>query len=551
MELIEELIKRNHEGLTTEMVSNIIVNATNQMSDNDLVLAQMSIRIITALIKLHSSPSNLDLSQRVVYDKVLNLASSQKDLGVTLDVITQLLAVMCAIKGTTLTCSQIIQDIFTKKLTLKDVSSSKQSILNLALCAASLVRESPSSASIISKLATTISSASSGLPDKLFALSTLGEVGRVIDFSQDTANTNIILDCFQNSSEDIKYFAAISFGKLCVGNMDHFISIIMKYIRTNHQVHLILISLKEAINIHVIQKKSFEPYFDSRHGNLDQCFRALVVVDDESIRNVVTECMGLLLRIHEHQVLPWFISLAQGSKIEKWTALTGLKHAMSNREFKSPTIFGHLFHFFELLDDPDVDVRKSALLLLNTAYFYHPNLSENFHLYASIAPKVIRELEFEKIITLDLGAVKHTEDVGRPIRKAALTCLETILSCSGEGLDIVPFIDPLKKLLKDKEKEIRPQACQVIIKMCTIHPLFMSSLTSQLIEPLESMLSAAAADQKKVSRGDPDYDRCKEVFRVCFETIDAISKIDAVTHNPLWMEFSERIKKNPDYNKGE
>ncbi len=87
--------------------------------------------------------------------------------------------------------------------------------------------------------------------------------------------------------------------------------------------------------------------------------------------------------------------------------------------------------------------------------------------------------------------------------------------------------------------------------MCAIHPQFMSSLTSQLIKPLEAMLDAAAKDQKSKQKGEPDYDRCKEVFRVCFETIDAITKIDAVTHNPQWMEFSERVKKNPDYNRGD
>jgi hypothetical protein len=219
---------------------------------------------------------------------------------------------------------------------------------------------------------------------------------------------------------------------------------------------------------------------------------------------------------------------------------------MQSREIAQP-----LSVFFTALEEEDVVVRKSAFLLLNTAYFYHPSLSEHFDLFKFISPHLIRNLTFKNEITLDLGAVKHKEDQGLPLRKASLTCLETMLGCFGDSLDVLPFVDSIKTNLSDKD--VRIQACQVIQKMCSTHALTMSSLTTKLIEPLNTMLEIAAAEQTKIksagsAAGSPEYDRCTEVFRMCIRTIDEISKIDTVTHNPLWIEFSNRVKKNPTYN---
>ena len=61
---------------------------------------------------------------------------------------------------------------------------------------------------------------------------------------------------------------------------------------------------------------------------------------------------------------------------------------------------------------------------------------------------------------MDLGPFKHRVDDNLPLRKAALTCIETILEVMPDQLDAVVFMQIMPLLLSDKN-EVKVQSYQV------------------------------------------------------------------------------------------
>jgi cullin-associated NEDD8-dissociated protein 1 len=152
--------------------------------------------------------------------------------------------------------------------------------------------------------------------------------------------------------------------------------------------------------------------------------------------------------------------------------------------------------------------------------------------------------------TVDLGPFKHKVDDGLPLRKAALTCIDTLLCACPERLNMGFFMDifvpKLVPLLTDKD-EIKLQAHQVVLRICALAPATLLTHVETLMEPLEKQLSKKmVAKDKDASGGQsqaPEAERAVDLLRSGVRVVVTISGIEGVSQNRRWQEFVERVSK--------
>lgn len=114
-----------------------------------------------------------------------------------------------------------------------------------------------------------------------------------------------------------------------------------------------------------------------------------------------------------------------------------------------PLLKQNIGHFLKSLEDPDMNVRRVALVAFNSAAHNKPSLVRD--LLDQILPKLYAETNVKKelIREVEMGPFKHKVDDGLDIRKAAFECMYTLLDSCLDRLDIFEFLNHLEMGLKD------------------------------------------------------------------------------------------------------
>ncbi|VDP95243.1 unnamed protein product [Echinostoma caproni] len=127
-----------------------------------------------------------------------------------------------------------------------------------------------------------------------------------------------------------------------------------------------------------------------------------------------------------------------------------------------------LLDFLSRLADPDMLVRRAALIALNTAAHHRPAL---------VRPLLTRQLLYaetvvrkELIREVQMGPFKHYEDDGLDTRKCAFECMATLLETCLDRLVMSEFLEPLIDGLKD-HTDIKLMAYQMLQRIVQIRPL--------------------------------------------------------------------------------
>lgn len=137
-----------------------------------------------------------------------------------------------------------------------------------------------------------------------------------------------ILSCFDSSSEEVKNSAAFALGGLSVANHSYLPMLLAGVDVAKHQ-YILLLALKESIVMHANNGISYSFAVQEVLTSLLRFCDA----EDESIRNVVAECLGVLSCL-QADALPVLKNLgaesvAAGNMRSLWTALTAVRYAVS------------------------------------------------------------------------------------------------------------------------------------------------------------------------------------------------------------------------------
>lgn len=222
--------------------------------------------------------------------------------------------------------------------------------------------------------------------------------------------------------------------------------------------------------------------------------------------------------------------------------------------------------FLNAIQDPDINVRRVALVTFNSAAHNKPSLVRDLllptsatsaangggdepmvttagaadrtliqHLYneTKIRKELIREVE--------MGPFKHTVDDGLDLRKAAFECMYTLLDSCLDRIDIFEFLNHVEDGLKD-HYDIKMLTYLMLVRLSTLCPSALLQRLDRLIEPLKS----TCLQKVKSNAVKQEYERNDELKRSALRALVALLNIVDAEKNALMREFVASIRATPE-----
>ncbi|OAD59238.1 Cullin-associated NEDD8-dissociated protein 1, partial [Eufriesea mexicana] len=378
----------------------------------------------------------------------------------------------------------------------------------------------------------------------IFALLVIGEIGRHVDLSGITSLKHIILNSFSSHSEEVKSAASYTLGNIAVGNLPKYLPFILKEIEAQpKRQYLLLHSLKEIITC-----QSASPSGVSHLQNFVPSIWMLLYrhceCTEEGTRNVVAECLGKLTLIDPATLLPRLQeSLKSTSALLRTTTVTAVKFTISDQPQQIDAMLKQCMdNFLVALEDPDLNVRRVALVAFNSAAHNKPMLIRDLldsvlpHLYTETKIKV-----FELIREVEMGPFKHTVDDGLDLRKAAFECMYTLLDSCLDRLDVFEFLNHVENGLRD-HYDIKMLTYLMTARLAQLCPTAVFQRLERLVEPLKSTCTMKV----RANSVKQEYEKQDELKRSALRAVAALLTIPDADKNPSLSEFVTQIKSTPE-----
>ncbi|EEC03282.1 tip120, putative, partial [Ixodes scapularis] len=348
----------------------------------------------------------------------------------------------------------------------------------------------------------------------------------------------VLLEAFSSQSEEVKTAASFALGDVSVGNLPEYLPFLLREIGEQpRRQYLLLHSLKESASPESIQ--ALEPFIESIWALLVQHWEC----PEEGARNVVAECLGRLSLSRPQELLPRLEAcLASPSPLARATVVAAAKWALAERSGPWVAVLGaRLSPFLEALGDPDLGVRRVALLALNSAAHNRPLLVRD--LLPSLLPRLYQEtrVRMELIREVEMGPFKHTVDDGLDIRKAAFECMYTLLDTCLEQLDVFEFLNHVEEGLRD-HYDIKMLTYLMLVRLACLCPAAILQRLERLVEPLK----ATCGSKIKANSVKQEFEKQDELKRSAMRAFTALLAIPDADKNPLMNEFLSQIKSTPD-----
>jgi hypothetical protein len=416
----------NHNSTTiSESIAFVIIKETSfLLSDNDLHLCHLSLKVLTSLLKKNPTVVCSSIAN-YCYLKLILLAKSSLLQGQALSSLILVLQEMIFANYSKFSFEIMFKDLYSLSTGMNTSSSSssssasssssssttaaaaaaagghsRQSLSNLSKCIAGIL--STLSHQQLLETIHLISKDINSTDDIKCQLSllTIGETGINHDFSSFSNLKDMILNCFDRSSEDVKFASAYCLGHISVGGIHTFLPLVLQSIETSshqtRQQYLLLTSLKETINIFATNSSlsstsspasSASPSSSSPFSSYLPSILPILLQqnksEEESIRNMVGECFGILMTISPNDIIPVLLdvySKENSNKLSLRTVVNAFKSALTRHlSSQASTAISQVIEtIFPLLKDSDLDVKKAAILMVNTAAHHNPNIIHRF-----------------------------------------------------------------------------------------------------------------------------------------------------------------------------
>lgn len=380
----------------------VCVQASSLVGDADLHLSHLSLLLARRLLARAPAVSAQPLVAHI-YPRMLALARSSLLQGAAQASLIQLFreAVQAAVPG------MAYGDAFAQLYSTAGTETSKQGLSNLSKCIAGVTCTPQATQQSLQRFTADLQAASSSEGQKQLALLCVGEVGQNADLSSVPNLQSLVLGCFESRSEDTKLAAAYALGHIAVGNMQAFLPLVLQQSDSSKHQYLLLAALKETVTVFANRSADFSPYMSAVLPVLLQQCKS----EEDSVRSIVAECLGVLTALLPGQVVPVLLQLSQDveDKLSRRMIGNALRFTLS-RAASSPAaveaVAAQMPHFLALLQDADLDVKKAALLMVNTAVHHNPATVEA-HLGSVVVPALIETLQIKLERVVDLGPFKH------------------------------------------------------------------------------------------------------------------------------------------------
>uniref|UniRef100_A0A8C1FGS3 Cullin-associated and neddylation-dissociated 1 n=1 Tax=Cyprinus carpio carpio TaxID=630221 RepID=A0A8C1FGS3_CYPCA len=415
----------------------------------------------------------------------------------------------------------------------------KQSYYSIAKCVAALTRACPKEGpAVVGQFIQDVKNSRSTDSIRLLALLSLGEVGHHVDLSGQPELKTVILDAFSSASEEVKSAASYALGSISVGNLPEYLPFVLQEISGQpKRQYLLLHSLKEIISSASVA--GLKPYVE----NVWALLLKHCECTEEGTRNVVAECLGKLTLIDPETLLPRLKGyLLSGSSYARSSVVTAVKFTISDHpQTIDPLLKNCIGDFLKTLEDPDLNVRRVALVTFNSAAHNKPSLIRD--LLDTVLPHLYNETKVRKdlIREVEMGPFKHTVDDGLDIRKAAFECMYTLLDSCLDRLDIFEFLNHVEDGLKD-HYDIKMLTFLMLARLSSLCPSAVLQRLDRLVEPLR----ATCTTKVKANSVKQEFEKQDELKRSAMRAVVALLTIPEAEKSPLMSEFQSQISSNPE-----
>jgi len=235
--------------------------------------------------------------------------------------------------------------------------------------------------------------------------------------------------------------------------------------------------------------------YESQHPHglaayVDQIWQTLIKhceCPEEGTRNVVAECLGKLTLLEPASLMLKLQSYLEcPSPLARATVVTAIKFTITDQPQPIDNLLKEcLAKFLHALQDPDMNVRRVALVTFNSAAHNKPSLVRDLLLPAtepmevsngstsahSLIEALYNETKIRKelIREVEMGPFKHTVDDGLDLRKAAFECMYTLLDSCLDRIDIFEFLNHVEEGLKD-HYDIKMLTYLMLVRLASLCP---------------------------------------------------------------------------------
>jgi hypothetical protein len=370
------------------------------------------------------------------------------------------------------------------------------------------------------------------------ALHTLGEIGCRLDVSDQADIKKSILTSFSSTEEEIRNSASFALGSIAVGNLEKFLPEILAEIKSNaKQRYLLMHSLREVI----VQESNTTEGMQKLQPFQDKLLPILYENSEnseESVRNVVAECLGKLALVNPASVVPTLVERVSSSNASvRGTVVNSLKYAVTDRALPVDKILlPQIPKFMATLKDQDLGVRKNALLALN--YIAHNKPSLIRPTLPEYLPLIYGETKVKKelIRVVDLGPFKHQVDDGLELRKAAFETMYTLLDTCVDRTDVTEFITALVDGLNDVH-DIKMLTNLMLIRLTHVASAALMESLDKLVEPLRAIVTTKAKEgsvKQEIEKND-------ELVKSALRAVAAIHRNPNSESNHKFSEFIRTV----------
>uniref|UniRef100_A0A670I7M7 Cullin associated and neddylation dissociated 2 (putative) n=1 Tax=Podarcis muralis TaxID=64176 RepID=A0A670I7M7_PODMU len=538
---LDILIKNYSDSLKPAMIECVLVELPDLISENDMHVSQVAIVFLTTLAKVY--PSSLSKISGTVLSGLFQLVYSPLMQGGALKAIVDFFQALVVTKTVNMSYAELM-----KQLTSPIYSSSpsgasanlhKQAYHSVAKCVAALSSVCPKEApGVVNQFIQDVKNPKSSAAVKMLAFLSLAEIGRTTNLSAQKELKAVILDAFASPSEEVKSAASYALGNISAGSLKEYLPFMLKEIGGQpKRQYLLLHSLKEVISSS--PGESLKPYVEDIWALLFKHCECT----EEGTRNVVAECLGKLTVVNPSQLLPRLKKqLSSGSPYARSTVVTAIKFTISDHPQPiDPLLKGCIGDFLKTLQDPDLNVRRVALAMFNSAAHNKPTLIRDQ--LSTVLPHLYNETKIrrELIREVEMGPFKHTVDDGLDVRKAAFECMYTLLESCLDRLDIYEYLNHVEDGLKD-HYDIRMLTFIMLARLSTLCPNAVLQRLERLVEPLR----ATCSTKVKAGSVKQEFEKQDELKRSAMRAVAALLTIPDVDKSPVMAEFYSQIRANPE-----
>ncbi|XP_026534350.1 cullin-associated NEDD8-dissociated protein 1-like [Notechis scutatus] len=536
---LDILIRNYSDSLKLAMIECVLMELPDLISENDMHVSQVAIVFLTTLAKVY--PSSLSKISGTVLSELFQLVYSPLMQGGALNAIVDFFQALVLIKAVHMSYADLMKQLTSPIYSSSGVSTTlhKQAFHSVAKCVAALSSVCPKEIpGLVSLFIQDVKNPKSTTAVKMLAFLSLAEIGCTTNLSAQKELKAVILDAFASPSEEVKSAASYALGNISVGNLKEYLPFMLKEIGGQpKRQYLLLHSLKEVISSSPAE--SLKPYGEDIWALL---FKHCEYTE-EGTRNVVAECLGKLTLVNPSQLLPRLKKqLFSGSPYARSTVVTAIKFTISDHPQPiDPLLKGCIGDFLKPLQDPDLNVRRVALAMFNSAAHNKPSLIRDQ--LSTVLPHLYNETKIrrELIREVEMGPFKHTVDDGLDVRKAAFECMYTLLESCLDRLDIYEYLNHVEDGLKD-HYDIRMLTFIMLARLSTLCPNAVLQRLERLVEPLR----ATCSTKVKAGSVKQEFEKQDELKRSAMRAVAALLTIPDADKSPVMAEFSSQIRANPE-----